>query len=759
MKFTIYPNVRSQKGTLCTYEKFLDAGADPNVRSIHDKIALTDDKEEIGRLKKELPIITWQAFFEGKRLNKEAQPSGLFMFDIDHVDNPWKLWCRISPLREECGIVFVSKTSSQHGLRIVARCRPEFGTIAECQRWLAEKLNVEYDEACKDWARSSYVVPDSYWYYIDAGIFEEQPAENTIYSISNANDGSCAADKDGQCGISFEEPVDQREGLFGGATEYKGIPYEKICLEWLRQTGGEPEPGERNVRLHRLAMHLRYITDFNAATMLRVMPRYGLAEDEMRQIISSALKANKGSEIPVDMQNALERCDREIKLADGDDTIPDVTTSTDKIPSLPPVFRQWHDIAPDDFKMAVTLAQLPVLGALGSRLRAKYLDGKIHSPSFQVSLEAAQASGKSFLDKMVNYNLSQMMQSDEDQRKKEREYNEIVRQLKLTNSKIKKDDLPTPPKCIIRYLPATISITMLLKRMEGAGGLHCFAYSPEIDTVTRAYKRGFSNLSEILRVSFDNGLYGQDYASENSWSGNVCLFYNCLFSGTPKAMRRFYPDVEDGLVSRVVFVTLPDQFGKPMPVWREFTEKEKLSCDIGLTRLSEISLQGDDVQPEHMMKLDWLNEELAKWIKSQQIEAVKEDDRTRDIFCRRAAVIGFRAGMLAFFLWGEKNTPAIRKNTREFATWVANATLNQHLLRFNINSASSNVNKWEEMFEHLPAEFKRSDLEREIAARKISSPFKTVLYKWKLLGIIEEIKTDEACTRSTKNTIYKKIKQ
>lgn len=759
MKFSIFNSVRANQGRLCTYDDFLLASSDPTVISIHKEIASTTDKERIGELKKKLPIITWQAFFPGKRLNKEAQPSGLYILDIDHVENPREIWTKIISKRKEYGIVFASITSSQHGLRLVAKCREDMSSIPECQRWLSEQIGVEFDEACKDWARSSYVVPAEYHLYMEGTLFSEQPTEKMIYDVQRAYEPNTEMDEALQGNFDFEEGTDQREGLFGGPKEYKGIPYSKICEEWLRLTGGEPEEGERNVRLHRLALHLRYITDFNPATMLRVMPRYGLSEEEMKTLITSALRANKGSEIPLDMQNALERCDQQIKLAGGDEDIPEVITSTDNIPSLPPLLRQWYNVAPDDFKKAVTLCQLPILGALGSKLRAKYLDGKMHSPSFQVSLEAPQASGKSFLVKLVEFELQQMMQSDEAARRKEREYNETIQKLKVTNSKIKKDDLPTKPDCIIRYVPATMSITMLLKRMEGAKGLHLFALAEEIDTVTRAFKRGFSNFSEALRVSFDNSLYGQDYASETSWSGNIALYYNCLFSGTPKAMCRFYPDVEDGLVSRVLFVILPDQFGKPMPVWREFTKEERQICDIALTRLSEISLQGEEVQPDHVMKMDWLNVEIERWIKSQQIEAVKENDRTRDIFCRRSAVVGFRAGMLAYFLWGEKNTPAIRRNTISFAIWVANCMLNQHMLRFSVQNQSSNVNRFQDIYDKMPATFSRKDLEDELLHHKISSPVRTVLYRWKLLGIVEMVQDDENRKKSTNETIFKKIKK
>ena len=745
MNFSLFTSVRAKSGTLCTRELFLDLSDSCEVKGIHKAIAEAGgDRERVGALKKDLPVITWQAFFPGARKNAEARPSGLFMVDIDHLENPYRTWGTLVGRIKELGILFASKTSSGHGLRVVCSCRPGLTSIAECQQWFARETGLAVDEACKDWARCSYVVPSEYWYYLNASLFDASPVFQPPLQKGEPTPGDHSPEGEG--------PEVRRH--------FKGIPYSRICGEWLRATGGEPTEGERNVRLHRLALRLRYITDFDEATMLAVMPRYGLGEAEMRQIVHSAVAATQGSEIPHDLQEVLDRIDRQIKLADGSDeeALAEITTGTDRMPSLPPLLREWHNATPDDFRTAVTLCQLPILGALGSRLRARYLDGRLHSPSFQVSLEAPQASGKSFLVRLVDYELRQMVQADEEARRQEREFQEIMQKIRATNTKIKKDDLPDRPRGIIRYVPATMSITMLLKRMEGAQGLHLFALAEEIDTVTRAFKRGFSNFSEALRVSFDNGVYGQDYASENSWSGNVALYYNCLFSGTPKAMRRFYPDVEDGLVSRVLFVTLPDQFGKPMPVWREFSERERLRCDIALARLNEISLQGGKVQPEHVMKMPWLNEALAEWLKSQQLEAVREQDRTRDIFCRRSAVVGFRAGMLAYFLWGEKSTPAIRKNTADFAVWVANSMLNQHLLRFSVDTPTSNINRWEEVYNSLGDEFTREELERALASKNNTTRPRQVLYKWKLLRIIES-EPDGAGSNGKKTFKFKKIKR
>ena len=563
MKFSIFAAARMQKGNECTYERYLEVANSNSLLRLCNEIAAEKDADKRGELKKRLPVVTWQAFFPGRRVSAEAQPSGLFMLDIDHVDEPGKMYNeKIAGRVNELGIVYVGMTASRHGLRIVAKCLPTLHSIEECQKWLASNLKVEYDGVCKDWARCSFLVHDSYTYYMNAkAIWREEPAVGTVYAggahaaqenaefeqaleetTPTTTPRRSAEAERGPRQVNNQEEIDQREGLFGGNDNYKGIPYEQIAKEWLEFTGGEPTQGERNTRLYKLALRMRYITDFNAATLLRVMPRYGLSESEMQQLIHSALGTTRAADMPHDMKDVLENIDRRAKIADGEETIPDVITNTDEMPRLPPVLRQWVEIAPADFKAPVALCQLPILGALGSRLRAKYLDGVVQSPSFLVSLEAPQASGKSFMVRMAEMELEQMIDHDEEERAKERAYSEKAAEMKMLNIKVtvenKDEILGTKPKSIVRYVPATMSTTKLLMRMENAQGLHLFALAEEVDTVVKAFKRGFSAYSDLLRVAFDNGMYGQDYASDNSFSGNLRLYYNMLCSGTPKAMRR-----------------------------------------------------------------------------------------------------------------------------------------------------------------------------------------------------------------------------
>ncbi len=756
MKFSVYDNVKSQKGIWCTHEQWLKYSASKRVKQICDSISQLspDDHDAIGELKKGLPVVTWQAYFEGRRLNSEAQLSGLCMLDVDKVDDPYKLWRSIVARREELGIMLAHKTPSGHGLRLVFRCRPEFTTLDECQQWMAHEIGVEHDAACKDPARASYMVPENYVYYYDGKLFSMEP--EVVYEVKSEN---------GKVKSEVEEVKDTEPATVEPAdlqTTYSGIPLTEIANKWLLLNGGIPEKGSRNTRLHALAFEMRYITDFNEETLFAVIPHCELDEKQVRSLIHSACIAPRSVGLPKKLKQVLElmspdgstfydEAEEELSLNST------LSTLNSQLPPLPPLIQQVVKTAPADFKPAAILCQLPILGTLASRLRAKYLDGNTHSPSFQVSLEAPQASGKSFMMRLVQMELAPILARDEEAYLEEREYSEKAKTMGSKYTPEQRQEMLGPrPKGIIRCIPPTASITKMLMRMDNAHGLHLFSVSEEVDTVTKAFKKGFSNYSDLLRVAFDNGRYGQDYASDTSFSGVVNVYYNTLFSGTPKAMCRFYPDVEDGLVSRVCFVTLPDQMGKPMPIWSELSDKDRREVESQIARLDGISLQGDTVQREHRMELRFLNEAMQHWLDAQRQLVNQTQDRVRDTYYKRAAVVGFRAGMLAWFLYGEKPTRTYRKNTVLFATWVANYMLTQHLLRYPTDSTTSNINRWEAVYRSLGDEFSREELRNVLSANNSTTPVKKVIQQWRMLGCIETLETSTAANGKLQAVRFRK---
>lgn len=745
MKFSFFESVKHGLGQVCTYNTFLDATESKSVEA--KAIAIKKGSANKDKLKSELPAVTWQAYFpNGKRISREAIPSGLYMLDIDHIDNPNQIYIeKIAGRLSELDIVLVHVTISTHGLRIVAQCQPQFDTIEANQRWLASELGLDYDGVCKDWARASFLVPYQYFLFMEAGLFNpEVPAKFVPENREAQMSPETEVGDNGQTQIS--DPNEKTATPVDMQKEYKGISLNDIALEWLRCNGGMPEEGERNAKLYKLALRMRYITDFSPCTIAAVIPHCGLTNEEVMQLAKSACSGNRSGDMPYDMQQIIYRLTQQDVMGSDEPlmTENDFIIDTEKTPPLPPIFKEYNEIAPDDFKQAVVLCLLPLVGTLGSKLRAVYLSGKAETPSFMVALEAPQASGKSFAEILTTEVLKPMIVKDEEERQKERDFDEQIKIIKLQGSKNTKGEreqikelMEHKPQPIIRKIPATASITKLLMRIDMAQGLHVFAFAPEIDTVTKAFKRGFSNLSDLQRCAFDNSEFGQDYASDTSFSGNVKIFYNTLYSGTPGAMRRFYTNSEDGTMSRTLFVTLPDQFGKKMPVWGKLSKEQQMVVDTSITKLYEVSIEGDDVKPEHMMAMDFLNNAFSDWIEQQRQLSVKYNDRTRNIFYRRCAELGFRAGMVAFYLYNEDKSKSVRKKVCQFSIWVANMMLKQFIGRVVLTDELPENLFARSVFVALPDEFTREQLIEQLQEQKLKSAPKVVLCRWRAAGKIK----------------------
>ena len=737
MKISLYPSVKSQSPLLCDWETFLSYTQSKSLQVLANEIVKAvkaGDRDKKDELKKKLPVITWQAWFDKARKNAEAHPNGLFMLDVDHLkESPETVYAqKIAGKIDLLGIVAVHKTISCQGLRVVAVLNPNLKTLAENQRWLAKNLMLENDEACKDWARSSFIVPFDYFLYLKAEIFN--PGFTAGFVLKNDTPAESAKlDYDAAAKEIVENNTNQRQ--------YKNIDLYDIAMRWLDlENAGLPQEGERNTVLYRLATRMKYITDFNPHVIANNIPHCGLSDEEVMQLCTSACGGQRTLKMPEDLKRAIESF--ATKKEDEAQTEEPPIIKLDTLPPMPPIFKEYVGIAPDDFKQAVVLCLLPMLGTLGSRLRAQYINGKFETPSFMVALEAPQASGKSFIEDVAEIVMTPIKQKDDQEREKEREFDEQIKKMKTAGTGTKaeraevRDLLDNKPVPIIRWLPATASITKILIRMENAQGLHTFAMAVEVDTVAKAFKRGFSNLSDLQRCAFDNSEFGQDYATDTSYSGKVRIYYNTLYSGTPAAMRRFYNNSEDGTMSRTLFVTLPDQFGKPMPIWGKFTEAEMNIVSNAVMHLYNISIVGNEIQNPHVLNLKFLNEHLEKWIEEQRNLSVKFSDRTRNIFYRRCAEVAFRAGMLAWYLYGEMDSK--RKAVCDFAIWVAEMMLSQFLIRINISNDDIQLGNLfaKQVYIELDEEFNRTQLEAKLKEHGFRTSVRVCIYKWKQAGVI-----------------------
>lgn len=747
--FSYFPNVKSPalNLTLERFYGFLDSKA---VKASLDEIRSCGNADRKSHLKRALPAVSWQSHFKENtsRSNTGAQPTGFFMLDIDHVENPRELFAKFAPVLTNLPVLLVHVTPSGKGLRIVCENYADLITIEDNQKKLAEALSTEYDSACKDFARLSFLCCREDILYFNEALFKKGPNKIYIQNENYKSDECAKPDNSGNSNVPGNASGDKlpdgagANGADGTAVQkpviYKeNLTYETIVRELINVMGGEPVEGGRNVFLYRLARKVRYIVDFNPHKLAQVLPTFNLPDTEVKSVCQSACKSARSEKIPYDLYMILKRYEtREDDYTDYDE---DEDTTDVELPPLPPIFKQFCRIAPDDFKVPTIFALLPVLGTLASRLRAVYLDGEKHAPNFTTVIEAPQASGKSFARRIVKTCLEQVEYMDSISRVAEQQY-----MMQLKRSKNSKNQ-PEEPTAIIRIIPASVSIAKLLKRLNNSKGLHLFSFLEELDTLTKSNKAGaWSQKTDIYRNAFDNADYGQEYMSENSYSGIFPVFYNMLSCGTPAAVSRFYKDPEDGLISRVIFCRIPSQFGAKMPVFKKMSNFEKQMIQNKCAQMNdELCCSAEqEVVAEHIVDLAYLNKALERWNEHQRLESIREVSVSRNVFYRRSAVTGFRAGMIAHYLYG-KDDKETRKNIIRFALYVADYMLNSLMEKFGSSLEKSIGSKEKEiqvdLFKQLPDIFERADLISYIKKFSIATPPKVVIYNWKKYNYVKEI--------------------
>ena len=574
MKFGISNNVKSRVVRECTPELLRQALDSPLVArvcaEIEDALEAVrrgemskDDFETLkAARKKMLPVITPHATFRsGRRTNAEAVASGLSMYDVDHIPDPRGYYDEKVRGREaELGIVLAHVTPSTEGLRLLFVI-PRAGMAPdEAQRWMSARLgDAAYDGAVKDLARCSFLVPREYVLYLD----EERLFGNEELRIKNE-----------------EWPADGENSSFGGKADiphsslpkFKGIPYSEIIGQWFKLAGGEPVPGERNDKLHRLASHLRYIADNDEALMLQVMPRYGLSEEEMKGLIHSACSA-KWYSMPKMMREALENEERRMKneesTAEDEDASfegeADILHSS--LPKrLPALIKLLVSRTPDVYKPAVAHAVFPALGAHLHRVRFKYIDNVEHEATLMNVLMAGTGAGKDCISEPINRIMADIRRRDEDNLRREREWKNEV-----TSKGANKDKRQRPEGLIIQEIDADMTNPAFVMRMAEADGHFLYTKLNEIDQfdALRGSGRGGQQF-QIMCLAFDPGnRYGQTRVGAQSVTEKVTIRFNWNASTTIQKGRRYFSKVlTDGPVSRINFCTIPErEIGADMPVY------------------------------------------------------------------------------------------------------------------------------------------------------------------------------------------------
>ena len=622
MSFGISNNVRCREVRECTPELFWKAVRSPLVSDVCAQIA--DGLEKVRRgemvkedyetlkagLKKRLPIFTPHATFKnGRRLNADAVPSGLSMYDIDHLPNPREYWVEksqeLSVKNVLRFVVLAHVTPSTEGLRLFFII-PDGMDLVSAQKWMSEQLgDANYDQSVKDLARSSFVVPEDYIIYIDEErLFAEKltfpichpersegsrehplDAHEILRSAQNDNSGA------NNCrGVSHTPECVHDDGkdncqlsIVNCQLNFKGIPYSDIIARWFALAGGEPVQGERNDKLHRLASHLRYITDNDENILLQIMPRYGLSEEEMKGLIHSACSTQWYS-TPKMMKQAISLCHPErsegsrehpldaheiLRSAQNDNS--GANDNRDIMPPempsrLPALIKLLVSRTPDVYKPAVAHAVFPPLATHLHKVRFRYIDNVEHEATLMNVLMAGTGAGKDCISEPINRIMADIRRRDEENLRREREWkNEI-------NSKgSNKDKRQRPEGLVIQEIDADMTNPAFVLRTAEAEGHFLYTKLNEIDQFDALRGSGRGNQQfQIMCLAFDPGnRYGQTRVGTQSITEKVTIRFNWNAATTIQKGKKYFSRVlTDGPVSRINFCTIPErEIGAEMPVY------------------------------------------------------------------------------------------------------------------------------------------------------------------------------------------------
>lgn len=723
--FEAFLESKTLKENLSVYRKFLadmDAEKDPVKSAV-----LEDSKKELKATLFPLFLPQCSEFRNNLRCKENAVEGCFVTGDYDHCGID--LAAYISELKERVdfkkeGVVFAEVSVGGDGLHVWALAR-EGETVLDAQMRLETLVGLKRDTAMNRIYQGSLLSGEVLYY--DEELMWSDEGKVTFVNDRCA-DEPVALDSAVQCGSSCVSSAGANAERCGDEL-FRGVPIYLIVEHLVNDSGGAIGVGERHTRLCGLAYLLRNICDYNPERLFGVLSLacdYDDRNDLMR-ICSDACKYASHKKMPYRLTVAIEKARAEHQAENFTDETHGFVTVPKHLPS---VFKTFISKCPTEYAPAMLMVLLTLFGFLATKVRCLYNQATEEHPlTFMTFVSASFAGGKSFVRYVVDVVLKNVKEETKRLLKLE---NEWKRKSLLKQKKGKGEPEPAP-KFPIRYISSQLSNTEFLNRLSNADGEHLFFFEEEFGSLIKSSRRGPAyEFWDVYRLAFDGAENKQNFYSPDSLSGIENAMLNFVVCGTPKLLgRELNKHVEDGLASRLLIATIPQDLGAEQPVFKKLNETELAELETVCDMLSGL---------DETVVLKKVERALRGWMARQRKVAEHTYSASRFLLMRRAAVMGYRAGVIAYLLSSRKES----KHVSDFAVWVAEYVYLQQLDMFGksvdeiFGEDDTVVNKPFDYYEALPECFEARDL-RELRVRNnASANISRILQMWKKNGIIEE---------------------
>lgn len=337
------------------------------------------------------------------------------------------------------------------------------------------------------------------------------------------------------------------------------------------------------------------------------------------------------------------------------------------MPELPSMLQFVVERSPAGYEVAMTITLLCAFAALCfSKVRAKYLDGKVHAPNLQVLVEGNWGGGKDKIMTALNALFKRLFDRDKE---------------KYSSSDEGK---------IIQWAGVTATESKFIDIMANNGEVHVLMVSSEVLAAVNNMRKQNGLTAEYYRKAFENGEVYRGNKSKDA-QGLFRVFMNYIMTGTPGDTTKFFSkELEGGTASRICLLAIPDS-GRYLEalVIEDSEELEEIRDQIDFWNRTYCydhdESSGCDIPvDEHFIDLGYVNDAIKTWIDDQWLRTNDDPSDPRRDARGRMGAIAFHLAMVIHMLFGcpGSDMAQSRRKVVDLTIYLANYCMERFLHKF-----------------------------------------------------------------------------